>query len=278
MKPAFQVTKSSGELGSFDADKLRRSLLRAGADADKADAIVTAVAQKLYEGIPTKTIYNIAFKLLRQKSRPEAARYALKQALLALGPSGYPFEQYIAGLLEADGYRVETAQIMLGKCVKHEVDILAVNAQEVIFGECKFHNRQNLECDVKVPLYIHSRFRDLSNGALSETPYAGKQLKGWIFTNTRFSDDAQQYGQCAGMHLVGWNTPLNASLSDWANRTRLHPLTCMTTLTKSEKAALLDHRVVLVQDLIDNPELLRVAHIRGERENGVLEEARRIIG
>lgn len=278
MKAPFNVTKSTGEPGAFEADKLRRSLLRAGAGADKADAIVAAVVDKLYEGIPTKTIYQIAFKLLKQQSRPEAARYTLKQALLDLGPAGYPFEQFVARLLQADGFSVKTEQIMQGACVKHEVDVLAVNETHVYYCECKFHNRRNLECDVKVPLYIHARYNDLKQGELGKFPFAGKTLEGHIFTNTRFTDDAQRYGQCAGLQLVSWNAPLGNSLSDWANRTRLHPLTCLTTLTRAEKNILLEQKAVLAQDLIENPDLLGLAHIHGKREAFVLEEARRIIG
>lgn len=272
----MHVIKASGERVEFNPDKLRRSLHRSGAGRDRADAIVREVLLQARDGMRTKEIYRLAHRLLKRETRHTAARYALKQALLGLGPSGYPFEQFIAKLLEADGMTVQTGLLRPGRCVQHELDIFGVAADRVLVGECKFHHRQHLVCDVKVPLYIHSRFRDLENGFLKEKEWSKAQVEGWIFTNTRFTDDALQYGRCAGLHLIGWDTPFDYSLRNWVDRTGLHPLTCLTTLTRQEKELLLEHKTVLTRDLLEHPELLDLARITPGRVKGILQEAEQL--
>ncbi len=272
----MHVVKASGERVEFNPDKLRRSLHRSGAGRERADAIVRAVLLQSHDGMSTREIYRLAHRMLKRDTRHTAARYALKQALLGLGPSGYPFEQFIAKLLEADGMTVQTGQLREGRCVQHELDVFGVAGNRVLVGECKFHHRQHLVCDVKVPLYIHSRFRDLQAGFLKEKEWSAAQVEGWIFTNTRFTDDALQYGRCAGLHLIGWDTPFDYGLRNWIDRTGLHPLTCLTTLTRQEKDHLLENKTVLTRDLLQQPELLDIARISPGRVKGILKEAEQL--
>lgn len=276
MNHTLHVTKASGEQADFQPEKLRQSLRRAGAHAEKADIIVSTIAGRLREGMSTKEIYRMAHRMLREKSRHMAARYSLKHALLELGPSGYPFEQFVRKLLEADGFDTETDLHLEGRCVSHEVDVLGINRERVAVVECKFHNAQNLDCDVKVPLYIHSRFRDLLDGALLDKRFEGKKIEGWIFTNTRFTDDALRYGGCAGLHLIGWNIPFNYALREWVDRTGLHPLTCLTSLTRTEKRLLLDEQVVLARDLSRFPQLLEKVRMAPARQQVALEEVEQL--
>lgn len=257
----------------FDPEKLRRSLRRSGAGRERSDAIARKVIAQLQEGMTTKQIYRMAHRMLRKEVRHAAARYSLKQALLGLGPSGYPFEKFIAQLLVADGYQAQTGLLREGKCVTHELDVFAVTDSHVVVGECKFHNRQNKVNDVKVPLYIHSRFNDLLSGFLNAPEWNTQTIEGWIFTNTRFTDEALRYGRCAGLHLISWDTPFDFSLRDWVDRTGLHPLTCLTTLTTQEKNLLLEQRIVLARDLIRNPKVLKQAEVPARRIRGIIDEA-----
>lgn len=273
MKSDILVTKASGEQVVFDPQKLRRSLHRAGAGHERSDEIVRAVQAQIKDGMTTKAIFRLAHRMLRKEARHTAARYSLKQALLQLGPSGYPFEQFIARLLEADGYTVQTGLTQNGHCVTHEIDVLARAAGRILLGECKFHNRQNLVSDVKVPLYIHSRFRDLQAGFLSAPEWSDLKPECWIFVNTRFTDDALQYGRCAGLHLIGWNTPFDFGLNNWVDRTGLHPVTCLGALTRKEKDLLLERRIVLARDLLRQPDLLPEIRVAPGRIKSVLEEA-----
>lgn len=276
MHNGIYITKATGETVEFDPKKLLRSLHRAGAGRDRADAIARAVKQQLREGMTTREIYQLAHRMLRKEGKLAAARYSLKQALLGLGPSGFPFEQFIARLLEAEGYSVQTGLLRNGHCVAHEIDVLATDDSRVLIGECKYHHRQSLISDIKVPLYIHSRFRDLEAGFFNTPEWKGKSIEGWIFTNTRFTDDALQYGRCAGLHLISWDTPFDYSLRDWVDRTGLHPLTCLTTLSRREKEQLLENKVVLTKDLLENPAVLEPLRLAQARMRGVLDEAEQL--
>ncbi len=272
------ITKATGEQVVFDPEKLLRSLRRAGAGRERADAIVREVTAQLRPGMTTKKIFRTAHKMLRKETPHTAARYSLKQALLELGPSGYPFEVFIARLLEAQGMRVQTGLIRDGKCVSHEVDVFGVADGRVLLGECKFHNRQGLVCDVKIPLYIHSRFRDLCAGFLAAPEWEGREPESWVFTNTRFTDDALRYGRCSGMHLIGWDTPYDYGLREWVDRTGLHPLTCLTSLTRHEKNRFLENRVVMARELLAEPTKLDLAEISPGRVRGILKEAEGLCG
>lgn len=276
MSNGIYITKATGEKVLFDSKKLLRSLHRAGAGRERADVILRAVMRELREGMTTREIYQLAHRMLRKGSKSAAARYSLKQALLGLGPSGFPFEQFIARLLEAEGYSVQTGLLRNGLCVVHEIDVMATDDNRVLIGECKYHHRQSLISDIKIPLYIHSRFRDLQAGFLHAPEWESRSVEGWIFTNTRFTDDALQYGRCAGMHLISWDTPFDNSLRDWVDRTGLHPLTCLTTLTRREKEHLLENKVVLTKDLLANPAVLEPLHLAPPRVKGVLEEAEQL--
>ena len=100
---ATKIVKASGEIVDFDPSRLRESLRRAGADPLLVKKITDRMESHLHEGMTTKEIYRKAFNYLKNWERPSAARYSLKRAILALGPAGYPFENFMARLLEEDG-------------------------------------------------------------------------------------------------------------------------------------------------------------------------------
>jgi transcriptional regulator NrdR family protein len=98
------IVKASGERDVFSESKLRDSLQRSGAGEKAINRVVAAILDELYEGMPTRKIYRRAYQLLRKESHLSATRYNLKQAVMDLGPSGYPFEALIGRLLEKMGY------------------------------------------------------------------------------------------------------------------------------------------------------------------------------
>jgi hypothetical protein len=268
------VTKVSGLQDIYSAEKLRRSLAKSGASAEMVDDIVGEIESKLYNGIPTKKIYKMAFGLLKKYSRSHAGRYNLKRAIMALGPSGYPFEQYIGAIFNWQGYKTKVKLFLEGLCVTHEIDVLAENEEHALLIECKYHNNQGIVSDVKVPLYIHSRYRDVQYRWNEKT--AKKPLEGWVVTNTKFSADAVKYGTCAGLHLLGWNYPEQKSLSDLLDESRLYPVTCLTSLTGKEKESILEAGIVLCRDLVKHEELLRHTGISQSRIPKVLNEIKEL--
>ena len=134
------ITKTSGETVPFSPEQLHTSLRRAGAAEAVADHILEQVLQQIYEGMSTRKIYQLAFKILRKKSKPIAARYRLKSAIMELGPSGFPFEKFIGEVLRYQGFNVEVGVVVSGRCVNHEVDIIAGRGDDIYLVECKYHN------------------------------------------------------------------------------------------------------------------------------------------
>lgn len=275
-KSFYSVTKASGIQALYDAEKLKKSLAHAGARPEVIEEIKRELEDQLYEGISTKRIYKMAFRLLKNRSRPMAARYKLKSAIMELGPSGYPFEEYVAAILKQQGYRVQTGVIVKGKCVNHEVDVIAEKDEHHFMVECKYHNHRAVVCDVKIPLYIHSRFRDLEASWVQLPGHDIKLHQGWVVTNTKFTTDAIQYGLCAGLRLVGWDFPRKGSLNETIDKLGLYPITCLTTLTITEKQRLLDDKIVLCSQICENPGLLLKISIREPRLKKVLEEGHQL--
>ena len=272
------IVKASGELVPFDPEKLRNSLMRAGADADVADRIVITVSGRIIHGMTTKEIYRMAFAQLHKRSHRTAARYRLKQGIMDIGPSGFPFERFIARILEHDGYAVQVGQIVQGRCVKHEVDVVADKGDQHYLVECKYHNTRGRFCDVKVPLYIRARFLDVAEFWQQQPANGTRHLQGWLVTNTRFTSDAIQYGECAGLRMVSWDHPQKGSLRDRIDRSGLYPLTCLNSLTSADKERLLQMGLVLVRDILARPEVLKDAMVRGDRIGMVLKDAEALCG
>lgn len=241
----IKIVKGSGEMALFSRRKIFDSLKRAGAPRDVATKIADQVAKEVEFGMTTKQIYQKAFALLKQSEQPGlAARYSLKNSIMQLGPTGYPFEQFLAALLAYDGYKVHVGQSLQGRCVRHEVDVVAEIDSKRIMIEAKFHNTRGYTTDVKVPLYIHSRFEDI------KAAYRGKStLQQWIVTNTKFSDDAICYGECMNITMVGWRYPSTGGLEALIEESGLHPITCLTSLSIAQKHSLLRGGTVLCKDL-----------------------------
>ncbi|MBI0398094.1 restriction endonuclease [Cyclobacterium marinum] len=270
------ITKASGEEAPFSVIKLQQSLERAGASLDMIDKIVFKIKGQLFDGMSTKKIYNEAYSLLRKHSKPIAGRYKIKQAILELGPSGYPFEKFVGAILKHQGYRTKVGVIILGHCVSHEIDVEAEKDDKHFMVECKFHNRQGYKCNVKIPLYIKSRFEDVKKQWEKRTEHSKKFHQGWVVTNTRFTKDAIQYGECSGLVLISWDYPKNESLNDRINLYGLHPVTCLTSLTKAEKQKLIDKMIVLCKELCEKPQLLEEIGISQTRVKKIIKEGKEI--
>ena len=256
MKEPIKVRKFSGDLVDFDESKLIRSLKNARADDELANSIVQQIENDLFTGMTTKAIYDKAFRLLKKRRRPSASRYKLKRAIMELGPSGFPFENYIGHIFKHDGYSTEVGVIMEGNCISHEVDVLACKEEKCYIIECKYHNSQGKRNDIKIPLYIQSRFNDIKSRLKQDKTNGFTKYQGWIFTNTRFTLDAIKYAKCSGLQLVSWDYPENKSLKYRINKSRLFPITALTSLTKREKQYFLEQGIVLCKEIYEAPELL----------------------
>jgi Holliday junction resolvase len=274
-KPVL-VTKASGEKVAFSPEKLRQSLRRSGADDIIIESVMKKVTPQLHDGISTKKIYRLAFSLLKKVSKPHAARYKLKQAIMEFGPSGFPFEKFITEVFKVQGYTARAGVIVAGECVNHEIDVIAEKGALYLMIECKFHNLPGIKSDVKIPLYIQARFQDVEKKRLQQSENNARSHQGWVVTNTKFTKDAIQYGACAGLHLLGWDYPKKRSLNKLIDAYGLHPLTSLTTLTKAEKQHLIDKGVVLCKEICESPRLLDSLRIAKTRANNILKDCRQL--
>ncbi|MAN29155.1 MULTISPECIES: ATP cone domain-containing protein [Mesonia] len=276
MNKSVLIKKYSGEYEAFDINKLINSLRRSRADEDIIQDIARKVQEQIEEGMTTKRIYQMAFKMLKAKSRVSASKYKLKKALMELGPTGFPFERFVGKLLTHEGFSTQVGVIVQGNCVQHEIDVIAQKENKHYMIECKYHSDQGRVCNVKIPLYIQSRFLDVKRQWEHQKDHDTKSYRGGLYTNTRFTTDAIQYGNCVGLMQVSWDYPQQNGLKDRIDKAGLHPLTALTTLTKAEKTKLLDKGIVLCKELHENPTFLEQIGIDKPRHKKILEDSQEL--
>lgn len=269
------IIKSDGGREAFNPEKLQGSLMRSGAGPHTAARIAQEVTRTVHEDSRTYDIYRRAFALLREETRPVAARYALRRALLELGPTGHPFEDFVSHLFAVEGWNVETRKMMKGKCVTHEVDFYATRKGENLAAELKYHNDASYRTDVKVALYVKSRFDDIWQCApeFQTCPVD----RGLLITNTKFTSQAVAYASCAGVELVGWSYPAHGNLYDRMCKARVYPITTLTSLKKHEKRLLLDAGVSACDMLKSRRDALADAGVGTEEIGETLAEADALI-
>ncbi|MBU6321378.1 MAG: restriction endonuclease [Patescibacteria group bacterium] len=272
------IVKADGSVERFNPALLADSLVRAGAGRHAAERIAEKITASLAPGATSKQIYRRAFALLRQGSaRPVAARYALRRALLEFGPSGHPFEDFISRLFAKEGWQVETRKMIKGHCVTHEVDFYASHPGkgEYMAAELKYHNDPGYKTDLKIALYVKSRFDDIF--ACDPAVRACPIDRGLLVTNTKFSSEAIAYAECAGVELLGWSYPVEGNLFDRMCRAKVYPVTTLTTLTTAEKRLLIGERIVAADELLESRSALARIGFSAARIGEVFAEAEELI-
>jgi len=260
------VIKADGKVEPFSEEKVLHSIKRAGVPLDLQKAVLQTIKSKLYENIPTHDIYSYITDALSQSEEPYSkARYSLKQSIMLLGPTGYPFEDFIGRVFQEYNYTTQTRQVLMGKCVTHEIDVVAQKGKSKILIEAKFHNTPGARSDVQVPLYVNSRYQDLKE------KYKFNEV--WLVTNTKATTDAIAYAECAGMKIVSWNYPEKGSLRDIIEERNLHPITMLSTLSVQQKAHLMANHTVICSDILDQEDSLSILSLPLDIKKEVLLEA-----
>jgi len=239
MPVPIQITKANGQLETFSQTKVRQSLKRAGAKQATINKILAQLIGQLYQGISTKEIYQKVFKLFDRYQSDTSYRYSLKEGLMDLGPSGYPFEKFVARLLTHLGYTVKTQVVIQGRCISHEIDVDAQKDNQRFMIECKYHNSQGIKSRCKDVLYTQARFEDVSE--TFDQP--------WLVTNTKLTTNAIKYGVCKNMKLLAWRYPQDKGLERLIEDNHLHPLTCFSFLNSKDRQVLLQNDYLFCQDL-----------------------------
>lgn len=245
------VEKADGSREYYSPQKIVQSSIRAGASEEEAEKIRDEINKIVYNGITTKEIYTTIIRLLKRIDTTKASIYCLKEALMNLGPSGFPFEAFIGKILESQEYNIKLRSIMKGQCVNHEIDIIAdrdedeSNQRSMI--ECKYHNYKGIYTGLKEALYTYARFRDLTIG--HKLGFCEKFDNAWLVTNTRFSSDAIAYAKCKKLKLLGWNYPPEAALEVLIDKKKFYPITILRSLDNKSKASLANADLIVLNDL-----------------------------
>lgn len=279
MNHLIYITKSDGTKQLFEEEKLVNSLKHAGASDASIEEIISQVESSMKEGMTTSQIYGHAFDLLRKHSIHTATIYSVRRALAELGPDGFPFEKFVARIFHAWGYETLTDQHVMGTCIEHEIDVVAWKKGALAMVEAKFHHEFGLKSDVKVALYVKARFDDIAGNMFDFGGTKRSLTERWLFTNTKFTEQAIKYGACTKVKLMGWNYPSSGNLHTLIEQYKLHPVTCVTALSFQQKRDLVGRNIITCADMINRPEILKEIGIRSETEIGkILHEAKVITG
>ena len=247
------VTKGDGSVEQLDYNKIRHALKRSGASKALANEIIDSLASRIYQNMPTGEIYRMAYQMLSDMKPGAAARFGLRNALLRLGPDGYPFETFVGALLRGRGYETKLRQTLQGRCIQHEIDVVASRGSYMdkppvkCIVECKFHNSPHYLCHVQSALYTWARFLDVRE--------KNPDIKaGWLATNTKFSGEVIAYGDCVGLKLLGWSFPKDESIQVRIEENKLYPITLLPHLERRTFAALHEAGIITVKELLNAPD------------------------
>ncbi|MDW7990088.1 MAG: ATP cone domain-containing protein [Archaeoglobaceae archaeon] len=260
----MKVMKRDGRFEEFNREKIIKSAKRAGLSDDKAQKIVEIVEKRIYDGISTEEILKIVLEEIEKLSKKVYMKYSLKSSLLRLGPEGYRFEKFVSALLKEYGYRTRLNELIRGKCVVHEIDIIAEKEKKFIV-ECKFHNTPSYT-GIKEILYSYARFLDILE--------ANEFYEAWIFTNTKFSSEAIRFAECRGIKLTGWRYPEGEGIEFLLENKRLYPITILK-LNNFEIEELLKSGFAFCNDIIKNEE--KIIEIFGRRGIEIAKEAEIVV-
>lgn len=273
----LMVRKGDGTLEQLDYGKMQHALRKSGAPGPLAREVIGAIEPKLYQGIPTAKIYALAFEELSSLRPGAAARFGLKAALASFGPDGYPFETFVGALLKGRGYQTLLRQYVRGRCISHEIDVVASRGEyqghkpTKCIVECKFHNSPHMKCHIQSALYSWARFLDV-RGANQGIDSA------WLATNTKFSGDVIQYSDCVGLKLLGWSFPRHESIQVRIEENRLYPITVLSGMDRRKFAALHSAGIILVKELASAPsEALRKSGLSERDTEGLKLEAKKVL-
>jgi hypothetical protein len=239
----LMVVKQSGDREEYSEEKVRRSMNRVGVPENLKPEVLAHIKEKFQNNeITTNDIFRHILEYLEPRDRKSSLRFNLREAIFQLGPTGFPFEQYLANIFRSMGYTVSTDNIMTGDCVRHEIDLLLEKDGHREIVEVKFHNHHVVKTDVQVALYTYARFLDVKE--------KNKIDNVWLVTNTKLTTDAISYANCKGMPVIAWNYPEKGNLQDLVEEPAMYPITLLNSLSEQEKTRLIEKNIVFCTDLL----------------------------
>lgn len=275
----IRVVKANGKVEEFQPRKIKRTLRRAGASKEVTDKVLEKIKDHLYDGITTGEIRKLVKSMILKEEAPAAIRYGLKEAVMRLGPAGFQFENFVAGILENYGYRTRVRSILKGRCVRHEIDVIAERRDgEVVrcMIECKFHNQLGSAIDLKDALYTYARFLDLNEA--SDIGKGDRFDEVWLVSNTKASPDAMKYARCKGLRLLCWRCPTGMGLERMIEEKGLYPVTILPSVDRETLGKLFEANLMLAKDfLVHDMEYLKRFGLGKDKLEKIKSEAEQLL-
>lgn len=235
------IRKKSKHFEKFSEKKYLTSLRRSGLNKKQQNDVFAEITTRNY--FTTAELHRATYKLILKESKIFAANYNIKQAIYNLGPTGYPFEILCSEMLKAKGFKTRVSVFKRGKYVRHEVDVIARRDDLTLFCECKYHGRKYQKNDIKIPLYVHSRYLDIKEGNPDE------DFRYALISNTQFSKDAIKYSKGVGLLLYSMNYPKKDTFCDIIKKYKVYPVTALKSLRVRDRNALLDQGIVVIKQV-----------------------------
>lgn len=273
---AVSVIKADGSRQLFNQEKIIRTSIRMGASRVEAENIADEVEAKIYDGIETKKVLKMVFKLLEKYKPAFKNRIDLRRALSLL-KSKPDFERFIQILLSEHGYKVTPNRIIRGKCVEHEVDAIAGKNGRNYIVEVKHHYNYHTSTGLDESRISRAVFEDITEGfELSLNKF--KIDKAMIICNTKLSRHAEKYARCRGIDYICWSHPKESDLQTMVEKKKLYPVTYCKGMNKEDRNKLSSAGIILLRQIIDMPpeEIRRRTRINRDKINKLRERAKTI--
>lgn len=258
----MHVIKQSGELEIYTEEKVIHSMDRAGVPSNIQPEVLKYIRSQFKNGyLTTDQLFNYVSEFLQKSDKKSGLRINLRKAIFELGPTGFPFEKYLARIFQSRGYKTTVGSRITGECVMHEIDLILEKDGITEIAEAKFHNDFGVRTDVQVALYTYARFLDVK--------VKHNFSKVWLITNTKLTLDAITYAQCKGVQVLAWNYPNGQNLQNFVEDPKMYPITIIPDLTPSEKRFLIEDNIILCSDLLKltpsevaNFPMIKQAHLK----------------
>lgn len=237
------VVKRTGEVEHYNEEKVIHTMNRVGVPHNIQPDVLNHIRQQFKgEYLSTDDVFQHVFEYLRKTDKKASLRLNLRRAILELGPTGFPFERYLARIFQDQGYKTTVDVHLRGECVVHEIDLILEKDGKREAVEVKFHNDITGKTDLHVALYTYARYLDIKSKHNIDTM--------WIITNTKLSQDAAIYAECKEIRMLGWDYPSTGNLQHFLEAPKMYPVTILTDLTRQEKERLIEDNIVLCRDLL----------------------------
>ena len=262
MKKTY-IIDSRGRKELFSFRKVMRSAIRSGASPRLARRIAESIQNEVYSGMRTREIYSRVRRMLNQEFPKAALRFSLKNGIRKLGPTGFPFEKYIAEIFSRQGFQVKTNQYIRGACLRYEIDFIAQKERLFYIGECKYRNLSEGHVHSDDALINYARFLDIQQGEFYKQKIKENLIiKSVLVTNTKFTQRAIRYSHWAGVKLLGWRYPKSDGLEHLIESHGLYPITILPSLNKRLADIFAEKKLMIAKDLLDL-DIVRFSRISG---------------